>query len=351
MLTNENVFKLIDNQEIEIGVSFEKKDDKFIELEQEQCILSTSLKDNLYSDRLKITIGPIIKILNSKKVNTKNRFKNDSNCIDLRKCNNKYIIAPGESIIVLTNERIKLDGKHACLILPRISMADVGVVVTPAYVDPFYNGIMRLHLVNQSDKLYELTFLEPIAQCFFFELSEVVSSTFKEQFSTKSVFFGQTWAEIFKSDRSPFPTKKKSVNSNRISNFYYQLKLIWNFIKKHSLIFLIIANFFVIASSFVVFKHNFETYTSTLAKIEKNWEPIASEIIIQAGESQGAKEIIVEYPKNDIITVLCNNNDVKYKILSGDLDNTTKIIFTANLSSATINEYEINFLYVIIRRI
>ena len=247
MLSNEKIKKAISTNEIEITIFFGKKDGNLVEYTEEKNLLLSPLKNNLYSDRLKLTMGPIINVLSKPSINSKYRFKTFPNFHDLRKSNNRFIIHPGESVIVLTNERIKLNGKYACLIVPRISLSDVGIVVTTAYVDPFYDGVMRLHLSNFSNKAYELKSLEPIAQCFFFELSDPVSKQFKEQFSQKSVFFGQTWPEIIHSDRNPFPTKKGAASINKLADLKYQFGLIWAFIKKHSLILALITNIALIS--------------------------------------------------------------------------------------------------------
>ena len=328
MLSREKIVEAINQKEIEISISFCFKEGALTLLEKEQDILVSSLKDNLYSDRLKLTMGPIIKVLNRKRVTPKYRFKSAQNCHDLRKSNNKYVINPGESIIVLTNEKIKLNGKYACLVVPRISLSDVGVVVATAYVDPFYHGVMRLHLSNLSDKTYELSSLEAVAQCFFFELSDPVSEIYKEQFSTKSVFFGQTWHGILNSDRNPFPIKKESISIDKFLNFKYQLDIIWSIIKKHSLILMMITNLVVLICGFAVFKQNFTKYTTAMKQIEDFLEPIASEIVINSGETYGEKEIIVEYAKSDIVSILCNIDEIHYKILSGDVENETKIVFS-----------------------
>lgn len=351
MLSNERIVRAINDKEIEISVAFFLKGGVPILYEAEQNLLSSSSKDNLYSDRLKLTMGPIVKVLNKKAINPKYRFKATFDCHDLRKSNNKYVINPGESIIVLTNEKIKLNGKYACLIVPRISMSDVGIVVTTAYVDPFYNGLLRLHLSNLSDKAYELVSLEAVAQCFFFELTDQVSEIFKEQFSTKSVFFGQTWHGIINTDRKPFPTKKEAASVDKFANFKYQFNIIWSIIKKHSLIFMLFINIFVLLCGFSIFKQKFEKYTSAVEQVEEYLNPIASEIVVDAGETYGEKEIIVNCAKLDIVSVLCNNDEIHYKILSGDVENETKIVFSYSLSSVSADRYEMNFTYIIVRRI
>lgn len=351
MLNNEEIKKAINKNEIEILISFGMKDNVPILYDFEHNLLDDSLKSNLYSDRLKLTMGPIVKILNKKTVSKKYRFKASNKLYDLRKTNHKYVISPGESIIILTNERMKLNGKYACLIVPRISLSDVGIVVTTAYVDPFYDGLMRLHLSNLSDKPYELHTLEAVAQCFFFEFSESVSEMFKDQFPTKSVFFGQTWKGILNSDRNPFPTKKEPIIVEKFTTLKYQLSIIWDFIKKYSIIFLLLTNFIVIISGFVTFKQSYEEYTFAIEQLRESFNPINSEIIIDSGEVYGEKSITIDCSKSNIISILCNNDNIKYRIVSGDTQDTTRIIFSYSLLAPSDDKYEINFTYSVIRRI
>jgi len=350
MLSIDRIVRAINDKEIEISVAFSLENGVPTLYETEQNLLSSSSKDNLYSDRLKLTMGPIVRV-DKKTINPKYRFKARPDCFDLRKADNKYVIHPGESIIVLTNEKIRLNGRYACLIVPRISLSEVGIVVTTAYVDPFYYGLMRLQLSNLSNKAYELTALEAIAQCFFFELSDPVSEVFKDQFSTKSVFFGQTWHEILNTDRKPFPTKKEAASIDKYTNFKYQLNILGSFVKKHSLIFAFFANVFVIICGISAFKQKFEKYSSTMDQVEEYLNPTASEIVVDPGEKYGEKEIIVNCAKSEIISVLCNNDEIHYKILSGDVEDKTKIVFAFSLSSPSANKYIMNFTYIVVRRI
>lgn len=351
MLSKQRIVSILKNREIDITVSFYKKADQLLLYETETPLLESASASNLYSDRLKLTMGPIAKIINKKRVNRKFVFKNTVDCIDLRKCNNRYIIAPGESIIILTNESIKLNGKYACLIIPRISLSDVGIVVTSAYIDPYYQGVMRLQLSNLSNKPYELNSLEAVAQCFFFELNEEVSIEYKDSFSTKSVFYGQTWAEIINSDRPPFPTKKNSTENNHFSHLRYQGDLIFQFLKKHSIIFFLLTNLFVIISGYAVLKQDYIHYKETVMQIENWLEPISSEIIVDPNNPYAKKEIIIDIPKADIITVLCNNEDIHFELLSGNTANETIIIFSYDGPFDDQIMREIDFTYIVVRRI
>ena len=351
MLNSQEILTAIQNKEIEITVSYGIKNGIPFRYDTERSLLKSEAATNLYSDRLKITMGPLVKVLDKKGVSKKHRFKSNDRIFDLSTSGHKYIIRPSESIIVLTNERIKLSGKYACLVVPRISLSDVGIVVTTAYVDPYYDGLMRLHISNLSDKTYELKTLEAIAQCFFFEFSTPVSNKFKEQFSSKSVFWGQTWNGINGTDRNPFPTKKSSTQEEKFSYFKYQCALIWEFIKKHSILFMIITNIFVLAAGFSTVKQSFEEYSTAVNQISTSLEPMTSEILIHAGCDYGEKEITVDIPKSDIVSILCNNDDIHYQVLSGVAPDVSIIRFSCSLDNPSENSYEFGFTYAIIRRI
>lgn len=353
MLNEDRIIQAIKNNEIEVTISFDK-DPQSKKIEpignREGNLLKSSMSKNLYSDRLKITLGPIVKVLRNKPIPKKNRFKNNKYCYDLRTSDNKYLINPGESLIVLTNECIRLSGKYACIVVPRISLSDVGIVVSTAYVDPYYNGVMRLHITNLSDKYYELSILESIAQCFFFELPSPVDQTYKDQFSTKSVFFGHTWKGILESDMNPFPIKKAPAEIDGLENVKHQISIIWDCIKRKGLIWAVGVNAFVIVSGIVMAKQTLETYSNVIEQVQQESTPISCEILIKKDNVKGEKSVFCEYPKEEIISVLCNNNDVHYKIESGSTTDESVITFSYLLDVETNIDTEISFSYVIIRR-
>lgn len=349
MLSRQRIEKAIANQEIAVTCYFGKNGHELTV--DNKSILDSPFNKNIYSDSLKLAMGPIIKLLNTKKTIRKALFKNMNNYVDLRKNDDCFEIDPGESIIILTNEYIRLNGRYACLIVPRISLSDVGIVVTSAYVDPYYQGVLRLHLSNQSNKVYKLHTLETIAQCFFFELSDEVPEQYKEKFSNKSVFFGQTWEEILESDRDPFPTKKIPSQTDKLESAKYQLGVVKDFLKKHSIVFLALANFVVIVSGFVIFKQDYQRTKKTVSQIDEMLEPMASEIVIEAGNLSGNKRITVEIPKADIVGVICNNDHIHYELVSGNTEKETVIVFTYIYETASQVTNEIDFSYIIIRRV
>lgn len=351
MLTDSNIKQAINNKKIEILISLRvDTEGKCQLLTPLQPIQQSLLKDNLYSDRLKLTMGPVVKMLNNKRVKKKNRFKGYKDCYDMRTSDNKILINPGESIIILTNERIKLNGEYACLIVPRISLTDVGIVVSTAYVDPFYDGLLRLHLTNMSNKAYELKTLESIAQCFFFELSSNASSKYKDEFSAKSVFYGQTWKGILEEDRHPFPTKKVNAQMGKGEQVKNQVKKIGKIFKEYSLIGSAATILITAVVGYYGINYRLVEYYSKVEKLAQWMESTDSEIVIPAGQLRGEKKIKIKVPKENVITVMVNNEDVHYKIFSGTTINEAEIVFSYSLSNISEQTTQIDFSYVVIGR-
>lgn len=347
MLSNENIKKAIQQGKIGITVSFGKKDGKIVLLEQEKDLLHSEFEKNLYSDRLKLTLGPIIKVIKRKHVPSKYRFKNHKDLFDMRKSDNHFFIKPGESVIALTNERMCLNGDYSCLVIPRISLTDVGIVVTTAYVDPYYDGVMRLQISNMSDKIYELNTLEAIAQCFFFKMSSTINQEFKMKFPQKSVFYGQTWQAILESDRNPFPTKK-AASSKGTDFVKQQIYVVQEFIKTHSIILAIFTNLFVVIGSLSLIWQQFTAMNSSVKRMEEMFTSKASEIIVDVGEVYGEKEINVNIPKSDIISVLCDNENIGYQIMSGQTPEETRIVFSYEVLEPVDEPYMVSFNYTIV---
>ena len=348
VLNKQQILEAIENEEIKILCSFEKKENDEIVFQNEKNILDSQFEKNLYSDRLKLTLGPVIKVLQKQHFNSKNKFKNNKDCIDIRQSSNVYVIQPRESIVILTNERICLNGKYVALIFPRVSLSEVGIIVTPAYIDAYYNGLLRLNVTNNSKYPFELKALEVIAQCFFFRFSESVSEEYKDSFSEKSVFIGQNWNAIINEDRLPFPTKKNAKDENSfINNIKYQIMLAFSIVKKYSLFVAVLTY----VSTIIGMNYSINEYKETTNHIVENFKSDFMGIIIEPGKSYGEKEVILDLKKEDILTVLCNNDMVNYRLLNGSREDETILLFYYHTDKEQVSRYEINFTYTVVRRI
>lgn len=379
MLNNDQIKRAIIEGKIEVFYSFIKDNVSIIETEGKVDLDKTNdvktkfFSSNLYSERLKLTLGPIIKSHQRKRVKNKIKFKN-YDCIDIRKNGNRYIILPKETITVLTNEFIGLSGDIAAIILPRVSFSEIGLSLTPAYIDPFYKGISRLLISNVSNKPIELNFLDVIAQCYFFRLDSAVDIAFKEDFPQKSVFYGHNWSRLLKEDVDPFPTRKKYVRKNKFLNdFLVQFDIIRIFLKENAFIASIITVFIISLVGYGSIKDKFDRMTKiadtfdgykrtvdSLSLVSHNQTKVFSNLVLRKSELKidkinlvGEKTISLQIPKEDIITVFINANNengisIEYSLKSGDSPSESKIFFLAKSQNKLREDIVINFEYSIL---
>ncbi|HUN86788.1 MAG TPA: hypothetical protein VMU48_20575 [Terracidiphilus sp.] len=187
------------------------EDDLPVDLSQPGSPATQFYRKNMYSSHLHLTTGPIVKTHHRLVVPGRKLFRQQKRCFDLREQNNAIVVAPFELLSVATNERIALDGRTAALVTPRITCTDSGLLLSAAYIDPYYEGIMRVVICNTTPERQTLRLLEPIAQCFFFDLSTDVAESYKREFPQKSVFYGQNWKLLLDSDGDPFPRRKAPI--------------------------------------------------------------------------------------------------------------------------------------------
>lgn len=242
MLSHSEIEERIRTKEIEITYSFLPDDDnKIVYYSQEQKVdlddpnkQSTKFfKSKLWSDRLKITLGPIIKSHNTTICKDRKYLENQDRCIDIRD-NNTIILFPYETLSIASNERIKFGPSTSALIVPRITNADSGIFLTVAYIDPYWDGILQMVITNATGHRQTLKLTETIAQCMFFNVLGEVDLTYSDKFPLKSHHFGQNWKKILEEDFDPFPRRKVPITkkpffeklSNNFLRYWQQYKAI-----------------------------------------------------------------------------------------------------------------------------
>jgi deoxycytidine triphosphate deaminase len=189
--------------DLEVKVGKEQLDDA-TELDE----ATKFFKENMHCAHLHLTTGPVFQTHHTRRVGKRKRLRDCTDCFDARE--QGYItFEPFEVLTILTNERIRLDGETAALVTPRVTNTDAGLIVTTAYIDPYYEGIMRVVVCNMTRKRQTLYVLEPIAQCFFFGLAKGAALRFYDDFAEKTKFFKHTWKHVLASDREPFPRQKR----------------------------------------------------------------------------------------------------------------------------------------------
>ena len=166
--------------------------------------------DAMFGDRLRLTLGPLLLSHTHRWSRGRKGYKSFANVFDLRETGGHLDLRPGESATINTIERVRLSGGVGALILPRLSHATAGLVLAPSYIDPHWDGILALQLVNASRRRYTLRFGERIAVCLFYRVDgEPLDDEFRAHFAGKSHHYGLSWERIEASDADPFPLGKR----------------------------------------------------------------------------------------------------------------------------------------------
>jgi deoxycytidine triphosphate deaminase len=217
VLTEKALEGLIDEKRVAISYHFDPLAKPPVELTSQDVNLESpdskatqAFRSALFGDRFGLTVGPLVLSHTHSRARGRGGYKNFPNIFDLRESDNRISIKPGESITVNTIERVALDGSMGALILPRLTHATAGLTATPSYIDPYWDGLPVLHLVNVSRYPYQLEFGERIAACQFYRLEGgEIDETFRRRFMEKSHHYGLSWERIATSDADPFPMRKR----------------------------------------------------------------------------------------------------------------------------------------------
>lgn len=182
----------------------------------EDSFANKCFRKNYFGDRLSLCLGPLVYSHTYSRKLGRKLFRSTPHCFDLRKTNGTIVLEPKETIIVETIENIHVDHTIAAFILPRLSLANSGIMVSPAYIDPNWSGILQLHIENQSNRKYELKIGEKIAICRFYQIENDKNRDDVTKFAAKSFHYGLSWEAIFSGEKSPFPLRKMEVKSSPV---------------------------------------------------------------------------------------------------------------------------------------
>jgi dUTPase len=161
-----------------------------------------------FGDRLGLTLGPLVMSHRYAKLRGRKNFRDMAGVFDLRETDNRIELRPGESVTVNTIENVTLGGSLAAVTLPRLTHATAGLVLSPSYIDPHWQGVLVLHLVNLAGHRLELRFGERIAVTRIYEIAgPPLDDQFRARFAEKSHHFGLSWARVL-NGADPFPLRK-----------------------------------------------------------------------------------------------------------------------------------------------
>jgi dUTPase len=182
--------------------------------DDDEALGSRIFQQHFFGDRLGITLGPIVISDSIRKLPGRTLFKGRRNHFNLENSDGNIEIMPGESLTVHSMEYISVSGNSAAYILPRLTLATVGLVVVPTYIDPHWEGILQLYITNLSSHAHSLKLGERVAICRFYQVDRADdSSDIKSQFAQKSHHFGLNWRRILDSDGDVQLRKKRPIRS------------------------------------------------------------------------------------------------------------------------------------------
>lgn len=93
-----------------------------------------------------------------------------------------------------------------------------------------------------------------------------------------------------------------------------------------------------------------ENYIKQIDRINENFITNSTEIEIAKNDSYGETTVTIECRKDEVISVLCNNNNIDYYITSYGQD-CVKIRFSYSLEQPSGNLLHIDFNYTVVKRI
>ncbi|MBS4752777.1 hypothetical protein KG112_08145 [Nocardioides sp. zg-ZUI104] len=162
---------------------------------------------NSSGTRLQLTVGPMARSHNDFAYAGRAPVQRSKDIFDIAAAG-AITVEPRETVTILANEYVEFDNAYAALVTPRVTMTDAGFLLTSAYVDPGYKGLLRVTLNNATNFRQTLKMLEPIAQLLVYKVSGQVDSDNEQRLLARSVFYGTSWARVLGDDVDPFPRRK-----------------------------------------------------------------------------------------------------------------------------------------------
>jgi deoxycytidine triphosphate deaminase len=210
MLSDVDVKKLVENGTISLSYNFLPNDTgNFVRTTRILKANSDETARNFFTEhlvrsRLALTLGPLVKpVSHARRIPRSKRYAGHNRVVDLRNCSDGWALLPGQSAVVCTNEHIRLPHDVMALIVGRVSSYNNGLVTGASYLDSGWDGIVKLIVVNTSQKAVRLYLGLEVARIFFEQTPNASLDT--SSVGTQSIHYGMSWARILDDRIDPFP--------------------------------------------------------------------------------------------------------------------------------------------------
>ncbi len=182
------------------------------------------LQKQIEGTRVSLTLGPLLHFINETKVPDEQKYHNYKNILDLTQeaTKGKYQLKPNESVVVLTNEYIKLKNSLCGLIISRVHNNSLGLSVKSSYVSNGWTGLLKLTLTNESTSPFLLTHGMNIAGLFLSEVKITDENKDNNIEHLSANHHGLTWQSVYDRNENPF-TSVPISSSEKKTNFFKKL--------------------------------------------------------------------------------------------------------------------------------
>lgn len=185
-----------------------------VDVDDETSPQTAFFRKNTSGCRIQLTVGPYAR--SHAEIEYSGRtYTAQSGVVDIT-AGGSLTVEPRETITLLTNEYVEFPDTHWALVTPRVTMTDAGFLLTTAYVDPGYHGLLRVTLHNATDFRQTINLCEPIAQMFIEEVEGRVDPHNRDELAKRSVFYGSNWERLFNEAAEPFPRRKVPLSPIRL---------------------------------------------------------------------------------------------------------------------------------------
>lgn len=160
--------------------------------------------------KIRLHVGFLVRTLSDKRwINPKVLYNKRDGIVDLRKLEeHKYALQPKESVIIFTNEVVKLGADYFGLLLSRVSLEETGLIVSQSYIDPNWEGVLQLVVTNNSETPKLLQEHCEIANLVLFKMDQPV----KERSQKRNDHYAVTWKTICDNPMYPkWQDRKRSL--------------------------------------------------------------------------------------------------------------------------------------------
>lgn len=205
--------------------------------------------ESLKGDSLYFHVGPYTKVEYFTS-GMRRKFRDDKTDVVSLEGMKLLALAPGENVVISTNEYVELSEDIGASIYATVSKTDIGLSHISTLIDPLWRGVLQIGVSNLSRQACNLRFLDKICSVRFHYLQGEVDPKWERRKSWKH--FANNYFGSDRSPKIPISEEQKYVNFWRdISPTRREWEAFWKKVKQGVNLGLIITGFTVVSTLFV----------------------------------------------------------------------------------------------------